>query len=126
MSNRHPNTVIVIDHLGRIGANGTILQSDIDQLCALAKNENIYLKVSAFYALGSKQPPHHDLIPLIKQVYDSYGPDRLMWASDAPPALMDESYEDQISVVRDHINFISQSDKEKLMRTTAERIFFFR
>ena len=126
MSKRHPNTVIVIDHLGRIGANGTILQSDIDQLCALAKNENIYLKVSAFYALGSKQPPHHDLIPLIKQVYDSYGPDRLMWASDAPPALMDESYEDQISVVRDHINFISQSDKEKLMRTTAERIFFFR
>ena len=49
-----------------------------------------------------------------------------MWASDAPPALIDESYEDQVSVIRDHINFISQRDKEKLMRTTAERIFFFK
>ena len=49
-----------------------------------------------------------------------------MWASDAPPALMDENYEDQVSVIRDHVNFINQSDKEKLMRTTAERIFFFR
>jgi predicted TIM-barrel fold metal-dependent hydrolase len=126
MSVRHPNTVIIIDHLGRIGANGTILQSDIDQLCALSRNENIYLKVSAFYALGNKKPPHLDLLPLIKQVYNSYGSDRLMWASDAPPALIGETYEDQISLIRDHIDFISERDKEKLMRTTAERIFFFK
>ncbi|GIS68839.1 MAG: hypothetical protein CM1200mP8_3970 [Chloroflexota bacterium] len=52
MSNRHPNTVIVIDHLGRIGANGTILQSDIDQLCALAKTKIFILKFPPFMHLA--------------------------------------------------------------------------
>lgn len=125
MSRRHPKTTIIIDHLGRIGANGTILEADIRHLCSLAKNENIYVKVSAFYALGKKMPPHDDLIPLIKEVYDSYGPDRLMWASDAPPSLINESYGNQVSVIRDRVKFLTSEDKDKLMRTTAENLLFY-
>jgi predicted TIM-barrel fold metal-dependent hydrolase len=48
-----------------------------------------------------------------------------MWASDAPPALIEESYEDQITLVRDRIDFLSDSDRDKLMRDTAERVIFF-
>jgi predicted TIM-barrel fold metal-dependent hydrolase len=122
----HPRTTVVIDHLGRIGADGTIREGDVDVLCALAAHEDVYVKVSAFYALGSQKPSHEDLVPLIRRVYDAYGPDRLMWASDAPPALIEESYEDQISLVRDRVNFLSDSDRDKLMRDTAERVIFFR
>jgi predicted TIM-barrel fold metal-dependent hydrolase len=121
----HPGATVVIDHLGRIGAGGTIRESDVDALCALAGHENVYVKVSAFYALGNERRTHEDLIPFIRRVYDAYGPDRLMWASDAPPALITESYEEQISLVRDRIDFLSGSDRDKLMRETAERIIFF-
>ena len=58
-------------------------------------------------------------------MYDAYGPDRLMWASDAPPALIEETYEEQISLVRDRLDFLSDSDRERMMRTTAERVIFF-
>ena len=49
-----------------------------------------------------------------------------MWASDAPPALIDETYEEQISLVRDRIEFLSDADREKIMRETAERVIFYR
>ncbi len=81
--------------------------------------------MSAFYALGNRRPTHEDLIPLVRRVYDAYGPDRLMWASDAPPALIEESYEDQISLMRDRIDFLSDTDRDKIMRDTAERVIFF-
>ncbi len=66
MCRRFPRTAVIIDHLGRIGAerDGTIRDSDVDALCALAKHDNVYLKVGAFYALGKKTPPYLDLAPL--------------------------------------------------------------
>ena len=121
----HRRTTVVIDHLGRIGAGGTIRESEVDALCSLARHENVHVKVSAFYALGADRHIHKDLIPLIRRVYDAYGADRLMWASDSPPALIDESYWDQITLVRDRIDFFSASDREKIMRETAERVIFF-
>ena len=44
------------------------------------------VKVSAFYALGAKQPPYDDLVALIRPVYDAFGAQRLIWASDCPLA----------------------------------------
>ena len=121
---KHPDTSIVVDHLARIGASGTTEKTDTDQLCALARHPNVKVKISAFYALGEKKPPHLDLIPLIHRVYDSFGPKRMMWASDCPFQTVDESYENSISLVRDRLDFASAADKEWILRRTAEETFF--
>ena len=52
--------------------------------CAAWRATRRWVKVSAFYALGSKKPPHDDLVPLIRRVVEAFGADRLMWASDCP------------------------------------------
>jgi len=121
---RFPDTPIVIDHIARIGADGIIRDSDVEALCALARCPNVKIKVSAFYALGDKKPPHLDLIPLIKRIYEAYGPKRLMWGSDCPFQLMNETYEDSISLIRDHLDFLSAEDREWMLRRTAEETFF--
>src|SRR6516225_5395246 len=36
MCRRFPEATVIIDHLGRIGADGTIRDADVDALCALA------------------------------------------------------------------------------------------
>ena len=68
MCRRFPETTVIIDHLGRIGAgpDGAIRDADVDALCALAKHAKVYVKVGAFYALGKKTPPYLDLAPLIR------------------------------------------------------------
>ncbi len=121
---RFPHTPVVIDHLGQVGIAGPILEPEVQAICALARYPGVKLKVSAFYALGAKRPPHEELVPLIRRVYDAFGPQRLMWGSDCPFQLAQETYEDSISLVRDRVDFLSLEDKEWLLRKTAESTFF--
>src|SRR5688572_29154561 len=84
MCQKHPETLVVIDHFARIGVDGTIHEADVANLCGLAKFKRVSVKLSAYYALGKKQPPYDDLVPLIRRVLDAFGIERCMWASDSP------------------------------------------
>ena len=119
-----PETPVIIDHFARIGEDQRIRDAHIDQLCAMAKHPNVMVKVSAFYALGEKAPPYDDLEPLVRRVYEAFGSDRLMWASDCPFQVVDHTYEDSIALVRDRLDFLSDTDKEQILRKTAEDFFF--
>ena len=91
----------------------------------MARHKNVTVKVSAFYALGKKQAPYHDLGPMIKQVYDAFGPQRLMWATDCPfQADKGHTYKESIDLIKNGLAFLSADDKEHLLRKTAERVFF--
>jgi predicted TIM-barrel fold metal-dependent hydrolase len=122
---KHPETTVVIDHMARIGASGAIKDGDIRLLTGLARHRNTFVKVSAFYALGKKMPPYTDLVPLIRRLYDAYGPQRLMWASDSPFQVINgHSYAASVELVRDRLPFLKPEDKEWLLRKTAESVFF--
>ena len=65
------------------------------------------------YALGKKQYPYTDLSQLIQALYDAYGPQRLMWASDSPFQVQPpHTYSGSIELVRDRLHFLSQDDRE--------------
>lgn len=122
---KFPTTKVVIDHFARIGVSGQIEKEPLRQLCRLSRFTNTHVKTSAFYALGKKTAPYDDLIPMIKQVYDSYGPERLMWASDCPFQVADpHEYEASIALIRDRIDFLSEEDKQWMLKKTAEKMFF--
>jgi len=121
-----PGTTFVIDHLARIGAGRPVDPAGVDALCALAEHPNCCVKVSAFYALGDARPPHDDLAPLIRRVWQAFGADRLMWATDCPYQVQGETYEDSLSLVRDRLPFLTESDRVAILEGTAARVFFSR
>ncbi len=126
MCERYPDTPVVIDHFARIGATGQIDEADVEKLCAMKRFRHVFVKLSAFYALGEKQPPHDELIPMIRRLFEALGPDRLMWASDLPYQLRGENtYEASIGLIRDRIDFFSPDDRRRLLRDTAAAVFFF-
>lgn len=125
MCRQYPGTPVVIDHLARIGADGVIRESDVRLLCALSRHRNVAVKLSAFYTLGRKRPPYIDLAPLILRVFESFGPRRLMWASDSPFQVQDgHGYAASLALVRDGLAFLSAGDREWLLARTAESVFF--
>jgi predicted TIM-barrel fold metal-dependent hydrolase len=121
---RFPETPVVVDHLGRIGMSGPIEPEQVRSLCDLCRYGKVGVKVSAFYALGEKRPPHLELSDLIRRVYDSFGPKRLLWGSDCPFQILNEPYEASIAVIRDRLSFFSAADREWILRRTAEELFF--
>jgi predicted TIM-barrel fold metal-dependent hydrolase len=125
MCQQHPETPVVIDHFARIGADGLIRDHQIADLCDLARHAHVTVKLSAYYALGKKAAPYTDLIPMIRRVLDAFGPERCMWASDAPyQVVQGHTYEASLALIRD-AEFLSAGDKEWLLRKTAARVFRF-
>jgi predicted TIM-barrel fold metal-dependent hydrolase len=124
MCRRFPDTPVLIDHLGRIGVDGTIRQEDVDALCALAKHPRMLVKVGAFYALGKKTPPYLDLTPLIQAVVNAFGANRCLWETDCPFQVVKDSYADSLSLIRDKLDFLTDDDKAWLLHRTAEQTLF--
>jgi predicted TIM-barrel fold metal-dependent hydrolase len=124
MCRKYPDTPVIIDHLARIGASGTIDEKDVAALCGLAKHPRVMVKVGAFYALGMKKPPYTDLGPLIKQVVQAFGAKRCMWESDCPFQVVDHKYADSIDLIKNKLDFLTDDDRTWLLRKTAEEFFF--
>ena len=125
MCRKHPDTTVIIDHLGRIGIDGTIRDEDVNALCALAKHKKLLMKIGAFYALGKKTPPYLDLAPLIQRVVKAFGPERCMWESDCPFQVVEHKYADSIGLIS-RLEFLSKADREWLLWRTAERALFWK
>ncbi len=126
MCRRFPDTTVIIDHLGRIGAgpDGVIHDAEVDALCALSKNPKVHVKVGAFYALGKKTPPYLDLGPLIRRVVAAFGANRCMWESDCPFQVVRDRYIDSVALIRDRLDFLTRDDRDWLLFRTAERVLF--
>jgi predicted TIM-barrel fold metal-dependent hydrolase len=124
MCRKFPDTPVIIDHLSRIGADGTIRDADVTALCALAVHKQALVKIGAFYALGKKEPPYADLAPLIQKVVKAFGPRRCMWESDSPFQVAKHKYTDSLDLVRKRLDFLSDDDRDWLLRRTAESILF--
>ncbi len=126
MCARFPETPVVIDHLGRVGISGEIREEDTAALCKLARHKHVRVKVSAFYALGAKKPPHTELAPLIRRVVEAFGCERLMWASDCPYQLLKgNTYEASLALITEKLDFLTADDRDRLLRRTAEETFQF-
>lgn len=131
MCGRFPETPVIIDHLCGIGARGRFPEDEIRALCGMAKHRRLMVKIGAFYARGA--PPYLDCLPLIRRVVEAFGPDRCMWETDCPltrPGVAQSSpphtYEASLAIIRDHADFLSKTDKKKILIKTAENLFFNR
>lgn len=125
MCRKHPETPVVIDHLARVGADGTIRDADVRQLCALARHRRVHVKVSAFYTLGKRQFPYLDMAGMLRRIFDAFGPERLMWGSDSPFQVRNgHTYAGSLDLVRERLEFLSSADRRWILRKSAEQVFF--
>ena len=67
-----PDTPVVVDHFARIGIDGEMREADLAALAGLAAHKQVHVKISAYYALGEKQPPYTDLIPMIARMHEAF------------------------------------------------------
>ena len=121
----YPDTSVVVDHLARLSMTGPAKPEEVQNLLRLARHAKTHVKASAFYALGAKKAPYTDMGPLVRQVRDAFGPQRVMWASDCPFQVEHgHNYHNSIALIRDRLDFLSEQDKAWMLRGTAEKVFF--
>jgi predicted TIM-barrel fold metal-dependent hydrolase len=125
IAERHPQLPLILDHMGTSAAmvkDNTIADA-IAQTVALAKYQNISVKVSASPGLSREPYPYPDVALHIKRVFDAYGPQRSYWGTDLTNTYAKGSYRQRITHFTEQLAFLSESDKDWVMgRAIVQRL----
>ncbi|WP_166348341.1 amidohydrolase family protein [Phytoactinopolyspora limicola] len=119
-----PEVSFVLDHLGKPAlASGDTTGWKRD-LAALAEAPNVTAKLSGLVteANWSTWTPG-DVAPAVYHALDVFGPDRLMFGSDWPVALLAGSYERWVEVLTGLLAGLDSADQSSIWRDTARRVY---
>jgi L-fuconolactonase len=118
-----PEARLIIDHLAvSVGDLDKIDPwENLDDVLALAKHPNVYGKLSAL-PLNTLEPyPYPSQTPIIRRVYDAFGPQRLAWGSDGS-RLRRSSYHESVDHILQTIEFFNDDDREWIMGKTISAL----
>jgi L-fuconolactonase len=122
LMDRTPNLTLVIDHM----ADCPIDQpAELEKLIALKRYPNVFVKISHTWSISQQPYPWLDAQQYVKRLYDSYGPQRLMWATDWPILEAKTSYDKALAVVRNEMRFLNADDKRWMLSKTVESVWPF-
>src|SRR5690606_30904601 len=86
MAARHPDTVLVIDHLGlQQPFEPPALEqpwADLPKVLELAAMPNVAIKISGACTLSKGTYPYDDIWASLGRILDAFGLDRCMWGTD--------------------------------------------
>jgi predicted TIM-barrel fold metal-dependent hydrolase len=114
------DTTTIIDHLGR-PFQGT--PEEHARVIAWSRLPNTVVKLSAI--LPPTQYPHRDISPIIRQLVNAYGPDRMIYGGGFDEKATTESYRAAFERARTYISFLPEEDQAKILGGTAARLFGF-
>jgi predicted TIM-barrel fold metal-dependent hydrolase len=122
LADNYPDLTIVIDHMADCPVDHP---EQLESLLALARYPKLFVKISHTWSVSKQSYPWRDSQQLVKRLYDTFGPHRLMWATDWPIAKERASYAQRLTVVRDDMPFLNPDDKRWILSKTIEQVWPF-
>ena len=120
-----PATPVLLNHL----ALATTASDGMDIVCQGilrqgAARDNLIVKVSGYY-YGSDRPwdyPFTGPMEIVRAFYETWGPRRMVWASDYPASTPHITYRQSLEVLREHASFIAPADLPLMLGGTMAGI----
>ncbi len=122
----HPGTRLVIDHLGLQQPFEPPVPAapwaDLPKLLALAKYDNVAVKISGACTLSHEGFPFADIWDPLARIFAAFGFDRCMWGTDWTRAVALLTYREGVEAFRvtDRLN---ETERAALMGGTLQRIY---
>jgi 2-pyrone-4,6-dicarboxylate lactonase len=118
-------TIIVVDHMGRPDVSKGVDHPDFQRFANLmARNDNIWTKVTCPERLTIDGPPYDDVIPYGQHIVEAF-PDRVIWGTDWPHPNMKSHMPDDGALV-DYIPRIARTPElqRKLLIDNPMRLYW--
>lgn len=122
LAEKFPDLTIVIDHMADCPADRP---DELKKLLALARYPRLFVKVSHTWSISKELYPYRDAQEQVHRLYDSFGPQRLMWGTDWPLVEAHCGYAKALGMVRDEMKFLNEEDKSWMLSRTVERVWNF-
>ena len=125
MIDRHPDVKVCIDHFGA-ALHARRTEEDLQSLLAVARHKNVWVKCAELAGSGVEYP-FHESYPKLKRVYETFGPDRLLWGTGYPgacrAAYKRPTLAQELALIRTEIPFFNDEDRAKILGLNAARIW---
>ena len=126
MAARHPDTMIVIDHIGLQQPFSPPAPkapwADLPKVLALAERDNIVIKISGACTLSAMPYPYPDIWDPLARIFEAFGIDRCLWGTDWTRATELITYQQGVEPFRT-TDRLSDSDRAMLMGGALERVY---
>jgi predicted TIM-barrel fold metal-dependent hydrolase len=117
-----PELTVVIDHMADCPIDRP---AELEKLIALRRYPNVFVKISHTWSISRQDYPWRDAQEYVKRLHQTFGPQRLMWATDWPIVEDRSTYARALSVVREEMGFLNADDKRWMLSKTIERVWLF-
>ena len=117
-----PDLTVVIDHMADCPVDRP---AELEKLIALERYPNVFVKISHTWSISKQPYPWLDAQGYVKRLYQAFGPQRLMWATDWPIIEDRSTYFRALSVVRDEMHFLNAEDLRWMLCNTVARVWQF-
>lgn len=111
---------VIIDHLGR-PMQGTPKEHEV--VVKWSRFSNTIMKISA--VPEKRQYPHRDVAPIIKQLTEAYGADRLIYGGGFSESATGESYRKERERIAGYLAHLRKEDLAKVLGGNAVKLFRF-
>lgn len=126
MARQHPNTQLIIDHLGLAQPYEppapTDAWDDLPAVLELAQFDNVAIKISGAGTLAQEPFPYPDIWEPLGQIFNAYSLDRCMWGTDWTRAVNLLTYEQGVEAFR-VTDQLSDSERAILMGGSLMKIY---
>jgi predicted TIM-barrel fold metal-dependent hydrolase len=117
IAERHPQLVLIIDHMGVSSqtVRNNAVPAAVEQALTLARYPNVSVKLSAAPLFSSEPYPFPDVTPYIRRLFDAYGPRRCYWGTDLTNSFARATYRERLTHFTEELDFLSEDDKDWIM-----------
>jgi len=123
---RHPDTQLVIDHLGLPQPQEPPAPvepfADLPKLLALAVHANVAVKISGACTLSHEPFPYPDIWEPLARIFEAFGLDRCLWGTDWTRAIKVLTYREGVEAFR-VTERLSDSDRATLMGGALAQVY---
>ena len=126
LARRHPETQIVIDHVGLVQPFEPPVPSDpfgdLENVISLAACDNVAIKISGACTLSHQPFPYPDIWEPLGNVFDAFGFERCLWGTDWTRAVSFLTYEQGVEAFR-VAEQLSDSERAALTGGSLAKIY---
>jgi len=119
-----PDTRFVLDHIGNPDISGGKIQPWKDYLKSFADSGPHFCKFSNLVCNANLANwKYNDFIPYAETVFETFGAERIMWASDWPHALRASSWQEWFDCADQLTNQLCLEDRKKIYYSNAKKVY---
>jgi L-fuconolactonase len=123
VARRHPDLVLVIDHLAKPPYRAEGWDAWCDQIRAAAAAPTVRAKLSGLDTAAGPGWSVAELRPAFDVVLEAFGPQRLLFGSDWPVCRLVSAYTEVVRATEQLIDGLSAGERVRIMGGTATEVY---